>query len=52
MAIDRTFNTGSPYNVPAGHHTDLSALIKHYEDKNRETDEAVREKLAAKASRS
>ncbi len=35
----RIFNTGSPYNIPAGHSTDLGALKAHYEKKNVEADE-------------
>lgn len=31
----RVFNTGSPYNVPAGHGgANLDKLIAHYENKN------------------
>jgi hypothetical protein len=37
MVSIRVFNTGSPYNVPAGHTANLSAVIAHYEAKNRET---------------
>jgi len=36
----RIFNAGSPYNVPAGSTVDLSAVIAHYERKNREIEEA------------
>ncbi len=35
----RIFNTGSPYNIPAGHSTDLGALKAHYEKKNVEAEE-------------
>ena len=35
----RIFNTGSPYNIPAGHSTDLGALRAHYEKKNVEAEE-------------
>lgn len=34
------FNAGSPYNVPAGSTVDLSAVVAHYERKNREIEEA------------
>lgn len=30
----RIFNTGSPYNVPAGHSANLDELIAHYERQN------------------
>lgn len=36
---NRIFNTGSPYNIPAGHSADLGALKAHYERKNVEADE-------------
>lgn len=36
----RIFNTGSPYNVPAGHGTgNLDKVIAHYEKKNKEEQE-------------
>ena len=35
----RIFNTGSPYNIPAGHSADLGALKAHYEKKNVEAEE-------------
>ena len=35
----RIFNTGSPYNIPAGHSADLGALRAHYQKKNMETEE-------------
>ena len=35
----RIFNTGSPYNIPAGHSADLGALRAHYEKKNVEAEE-------------
>ena len=35
----RVFNTGSPYNIPAGHSADLAALKAHYEKKNVEAEE-------------
>ncbi|MCJ1229184.1 hypothetical protein MMC12_005849 [Toensbergia leucococca] len=39
LKFPEIFNTGSPYNIPAGHSADLSALIAHYEKKNAETEE-------------
>ena len=35
----RIFNTGSPYNIPAGHSADLGALKAHYEKKNVEAED-------------
>lgn len=34
--IDRQFNTGSPYNVPAGSQADISKVVEHYEKINYE----------------
>lgn len=28
--VHRVFNTGSPYNVPAGHGADLRPIQEHY----------------------
>ena len=39
LLLHRIFNTGSPYNVPAGHSVDLSAVIAHYEKQNVLTEE-------------
>lgn len=39
--VDRIFNTGSPYNVPAGHYTNLDAVIAHYEKKNADSEVAA-----------
>lgn len=36
---NRIFNTGSPYNIPAGHSADLGALRAHYQKKNLEAEE-------------
>ena len=41
----RIFNTGSPYNIPAGHSADLRALKAHYEKKNVEAEERRMAKL-------
>lgn len=42
----RVFNTGSPWNVPAGQGgANLDALIAHYKKKNAEHDEKVLKKL-------
>ena len=37
--LPRVFNTGSPYNIPAGHSADLGALRAHYARKNVEAEE-------------
>lgn len=28
--MTRTFNTGSPWNVPAGHYANIDRLVEHY----------------------
>ena len=35
----RIFNTGSPYNIPAGHSADLGALKAHYHQQNIKAEE-------------
>ncbi|MCJ1254441.1 hypothetical protein MMC24_002256 [Lignoscripta atroalba] len=40
LKFPEVFNTGSPWNVPAGHYTNLDSLIAHYEKKNADTQEA------------
>jgi len=38
LKFPEQFNTGSPYNVPAGHGPrNIDQLVKHYEEKNKET---------------
>ncbi|MCJ1470834.1 hypothetical protein MMC07_009481, partial [Pseudocyphellaria aurata] len=44
------FNTGSPYNVPAGHNANFDELIAHYKRQNAEMDKAARTR-AAESSR-
>ncbi|KAF6220193.1 hypothetical protein HO133_003324 [Letharia lupina] len=39
LKFPEIFNTGSPYNIPAGHSADLGALRAHYEKKNVEVEE-------------
>lgn len=43
----RVFDTGSPYNVPAGHSADLSALKTHYQRKSTEAEEKRMAQMAA-----
>jgi len=45
--LSRVFNTGSPYNVPAGHSANLEDLIAHYKQKNVRAEEARVAKLKA-----
>lgn len=46
MENHRIFNTGSPYNVPAGQGGgNLTALIAYYEKKNAEHDAAKMKEL-------
>lgn len=44
----RIFNTGSPYNVPAGHGANLDELINHYRKKNADQDAKTRARMEAK----
>ncbi|KAI4160718.1 MAG: hypothetical protein L6R39_000177 [Caloplaca ligustica] len=48
LSFPEKFNTGSPYNVPAGHGADLSELIAHYQRKNAEQDAKTRSRLESK----
>ncbi|MCJ1295377.1 hypothetical protein MMC34_006939 [Xylographa carneopallida] len=36
LKFPEVFNTGSPYNVPAGQMANLDALVAHYEKRNRD----------------
>lgn len=45
----RVFNSGSPYNVPAGHTADLTELKAHYQKKNLELEEKRMARLTADA---
>ncbi|MCJ1481641.1 hypothetical protein MMC06_001800 [Schaereria dolodes] len=45
LKFPEVFNTGSPYNIPAGHSTNLESLIAHYEKKNAEMQEATMKRL-------
>ncbi|KAI4168881.1 MAG: hypothetical protein LQ348_007417 [Seirophora lacunosa] len=48
LEFPEVFNTGSPYNVPAGHGADLNELIAHYHRKNREQDAKIRSRMESK----
>ncbi|KAL8730621.1 MAG: hypothetical protein Q9166_003934 [cf. Caloplaca sp. 2 TL-2023] len=48
LSFPEIFNTGSPYNVPAGHGANLDELINHYRRKNAEQDAKVRARMDAK----
>ena len=43
----RIFNTGSPYNVPAGSQANLDELIAHYKKENAEAQEKRERKARA-----
>ena len=49
LPLVRVFNTGSPYNVPAGSKVDLSEVRAHYQRKNAEMEEKQMAKLKASA---
>jgi hypothetical protein len=45
----RVFNTGSPWNVPAGHGArNMDQLVAHYEKKNADEEERKAKLLAEK----
>ncbi|KAL8712409.1 MAG: hypothetical protein Q9220_003257 [cf. Caloplaca sp. 1 TL-2023] len=48
LSFPETFNTGSPYNVPAGHGANLDELIAHYRRKNAEQDAKTRARMEAR----
>jgi hypothetical protein len=49
LRFPEIFNTGSPYNVPAGHRArNLEELVAHYEKKNADEDERRLKASAAK----
>ncbi|KAL8720675.1 MAG: hypothetical protein Q9225_002504 [Loekoesia sp. 1 TL-2023] len=48
LRFPEVFNTGSPYNVPAGHGANLNELIAHYQRKNAEQDAKTRARMDAK----
>ncbi|KAL0257412.1 hypothetical protein SLS55_008224 [Diplodia seriata] len=45
LTFPEAFNTGSPYNVPAGSQADLTKVIEHYEKANYEENAKKREAL-------
>lgn len=46
---NRVFNTGSPWNVPAGHGArNMDQLVAHYEKKNADAEDAKLKTLAEK----
>ncbi|KAL8632126.1 hypothetical protein Q9189_002150 [Teloschistes chrysophthalmus] len=50
LSFPEIFNTGSPYNVPAGHSANLDELIAHYKKKNAEQDAKVRARMERRAA--
>ncbi|KAL9606223.1 MAG: hypothetical protein Q9179_000620 [Wetmoreana sp. 5 TL-2023] len=50
LAFPEVFNTGSPYNVPAGHGANLDELIAHYKKKNAEQDAMTRARMEARTA--
>ncbi|KAI4259682.1 MAG: hypothetical protein LQ352_000615 [Teloschistes flavicans] len=50
LSFPEIFNTGSPYNVPAGHGANLDELIAHYKKKNAEQDAKTRERMERRAA--
>ncbi|KAL2036859.1 hypothetical protein N7G274_010402 [Stereocaulon virgatum] len=52
LKFPEVFNTGSPYNVPAGHSINLEAVKAHYEKQNAELDRKRMERLKRQAGES
>jgi len=50
MLSHRVFNTGSPFNVPAGSRVNLDKVIEHYKKQNAEVD-VERERVKERARR-
>ncbi|KAL8879690.1 MAG: hypothetical protein Q9192_008182 [Flavoplaca navasiana] len=48
LSFPEIFNTGSPYNVPAGHGANLDELINHYRKKNADQDAKTRARMEAR----
>ncbi|KAL8701501.1 MAG: hypothetical protein Q9224_000465 [Gallowayella concinna] len=48
LSFPEIFNTGSPYNVPAGHGANLDELINHYRRKRADQDAKTRARMDAK----
>ncbi|KLU92933.1 hypothetical protein MAPG_11881 [Magnaporthiopsis poae ATCC 64411] len=46
----RAFQTGSPFNVPAGHYGNMDKVVAHYKQQHVEEEERKAKKLAAKQS--
>ncbi|KAL8768688.1 MAG: hypothetical protein Q9209_005106 [Squamulea sp. 1 TL-2023] len=49
LSFPEIFNTGSPYNVPAGHGANLDELINHYRKKNADQDAKTKARMEAKS---
>lgn len=47
---DRLLNSGSPWNVPAGHYANLDQVTEHYRQAHLADEERKAKKLAAKAA--
>ncbi|KAJ8112392.1 hypothetical protein ONZ43_g5406 [Nemania bipapillata] len=50
LKMPELFNTGSPYNVPAGHSINLDHITEHYRKQAAAEEERKAKKLAAKAA--
>ncbi|KAL8869792.1 MAG: hypothetical protein Q9174_004006 [Haloplaca sp. 1 TL-2023] len=48
LSFPEIFNTGCPYNVPAGHGANLDELIGHYQKKNAEQDAKTRARMESR----
>ncbi|KAL8397646.1 hypothetical protein RB594_004382 [Gaeumannomyces avenae] len=48
LKFPEIFQTGSPYNVPAGHYGNMDKVVAHYKQQHLEEEERKAKKLAAK----
>lgn len=46
--MNRVFHAGSPFNVPAGHNTNLDKVVEHYKQKHYDEEERKATKARSK----
>ncbi|KAK0718931.1 hypothetical protein B0T21DRAFT_58934 [Apiosordaria backusii] len=49
LRFPEVFNTGSPFNVPAGHYVNIDKVVAHYQQQHLKEEERKAAKLAAAA---
>lgn len=48
LTMNRVFHAGSPFNVPAGHNTNLDKVVEHYKQKHYDEEERKATKARSK----